>query len=256
MSNVSIAVLTATYNAESLLPQLISSLQSQTDCDFEWIVADGGSVDATHDLVRSALLTCKVTLDIRSDCGIYDALNRAIRLSAADYYLVVGADDRLAATAIEKFRWYAQTEAVDFVAARTTFDGRELRRLVRREWLAGQFAHIDSHAVGLLTKKSLHDIYGHFDERFSLAADQAFVLRAVGGGARVVRADFTAGDFSTKGSSGTRVLAALLENFSLMVERGHNTLIQWALLSLRLCRHRRRIRFTPTRPSADVQDCC
>ncbi|MGZ3612114.1 MAG: glycosyltransferase, partial [Ktedonobacteraceae bacterium] len=42
---ITISIITATYNAAALLPTLIDSLRVQTDKDFEWIVADGGSTD-------------------------------------------------------------------------------------------------------------------------------------------------------------------------------------------------------------------
>ena len=38
---VTISVITATFNAGGHLPKLIESLRAQTDKDFEWVVADG-----------------------------------------------------------------------------------------------------------------------------------------------------------------------------------------------------------------------
>ena len=49
-----ITVVTATYNCVSQLPGLLESLRSQTDRDFEWVVADGGSGDGTLELLRAA----------------------------------------------------------------------------------------------------------------------------------------------------------------------------------------------------------
>jgi len=97
-----ISIITATFNASSQLPDLITSLRAQSDRDFEWIVIDGGSTDSTVELLHGCgdLVTSMVS---EPDFGIYHAINKGIRLSRADYYLVVGADDRLAQHAIENF---------------------------------------------------------------------------------------------------------------------------------------------------------
>uniref|UniRef100_UPI00344E8CBA glycosyltransferase n=1 Tax=uncultured Thermosynechococcus sp. TaxID=436945 RepID=UPI00344E8CBA len=50
----SLSIITATYNAESDLPNLIASLVAQTDADFEWVVADGNSTDRTLELIDKA----------------------------------------------------------------------------------------------------------------------------------------------------------------------------------------------------------
>lgn len=42
-----ISIITVTFNAAKFLPGLIDSLRAQTDRDFEWIVVDGASTDAT-----------------------------------------------------------------------------------------------------------------------------------------------------------------------------------------------------------------
>lgn len=46
-SAIRLSIITATFNTDEFLPRLIDSLKSQSDPDFEWIVADGGSTDET-----------------------------------------------------------------------------------------------------------------------------------------------------------------------------------------------------------------
>ncbi|MEN9258541.1 MAG: glycosyltransferase [Gloeomargarita sp. SRBZ-1_bins_9] len=96
-----LSVVTATYNAAHDLPRLIASLAAQTDQDFEWVVADGVSTDGTLELLEQARQKLqRVVVDSRPDFGIYDALNRAVKLASGEYYLVVGADDMLFPEAI------------------------------------------------------------------------------------------------------------------------------------------------------------
>ena len=73
------SIITSTYNAEETLPPLLESLASQTCRDFNWIVQDGSSSDATMQLVegyRDRLP--EIFADSRKDCGIYDAWNKAL----------------------------------------------------------------------------------------------------------------------------------------------------------------------------------
>lgn len=72
-------IITSTYNAEKALPPLLESLASQTCHDFNWIVQDGSSSDATMQIVeqyRNRLP--EILADSRKDRGIYDAWNKAL----------------------------------------------------------------------------------------------------------------------------------------------------------------------------------
>ena len=46
------SVITSTYNAAATLPRLLDSLSAQTCRDFNWIVQDGASTDATMEIVE------------------------------------------------------------------------------------------------------------------------------------------------------------------------------------------------------------
>lgn len=239
--SASISVITATLNVENVIGPLIDSLRNQSDFDFEWVVADGGSVDATAFLVESCSGLFEVKFDSQRDNGIYDALNRAIALSSNSYYLVVGADDVLNFDAIENFKKAILETSADLISARSTVRGQLVRRRSRKEWLYGWFAHVDSHAVGLLIRKKLHERVGVYNTGYRLAADQDFVLSAVHSGAKVARVDHVSGEYSPHGSSGSNIGTTLTESFLVQVSHGHNVLVQSGLLFLRLMRHRNRL---------------
>lgn len=93
-------IITSTYNAADTLPHLLDSLASQTCRDFNWIVQDGASSDATMQIVeqyRSRLP--EILADSSKDSGIYDAWNKAIdrwQDKMGEWVLFLGADDLLA----------------------------------------------------------------------------------------------------------------------------------------------------------------
>lgn len=92
-------IITSTYNAADTLPRLLDSLASQTCRDFNWIVQDGASSDATMQIVeqyRDRLP--EILADSSKDNGIYDAWNKAIdrwQDKMGEWVLFLGADDTL-----------------------------------------------------------------------------------------------------------------------------------------------------------------
>ena len=145
----SISIITATFNAGDQLPTLIDSLRAQSDRNFEWIVVDGASTDATIDLLEASGDIVSTWIS-EPDFGIYDALNKAIRLSTGEYYLVLGADDRLLPDAIAQYRHHATLSGADLVTASILLDGRVSAGKLGRSWWNGMFAYVSGHSVGTL----------------------------------------------------------------------------------------------------------
>jgi glycosyltransferase involved in cell wall biosynthesis len=231
-------VVTATYNAVDVLPRLIRSLRAQTDRDFEWVVADGASTDETLLLLQEADSDLRIRVDSRPDFGIYDALNRAVKMASGDYYLVVGADDELFPDAVARYKAACSRSDADLVTARIQVDGRVYGVRKRRwEWLHGQFAYVSGHAVGVAIRRDLHTRVGWYSRVYPVAADQYFVLSALHMGAQVSVGDFCAGIFYKTGSSGSDLLSSLTDLCRVLVNLGHSLPLQLLLLNLRVLRY-------------------
>src|SRR5690554_463607 len=110
-----LSIITATYNAMDHLPNLIECLRNQEDQDFEWVVADGASTDGTLELLQS-ITDLNIIITSQEDFGIYDALNRAIKLCGSEFYLVMGADDFLYPNGVKDYK-EAIVDGVDVVTA-------------------------------------------------------------------------------------------------------------------------------------------
>ncbi|WP_051525406.1 glycosyltransferase [Methylobacillus glycogenes] len=232
-----LSVITATYNAAKNLPDLVQSLLSQTDMDFEWVVADGGSSDETISYLKS-VVGINLLLSAQQDFGIYDALNRAISLSSGDYYLVLGADDILYPHAVEAFKRAAGIGLPDLVTASVESDHGVMIAGSGRPFLRGQLAYISNHSVGTMIKKSLHDRFGYYSRRFPITADQYFIKRVCGASETVIyKADFVAGYYPATGVSGADVPGTMVEFFRVQLETEPNSVLQLVLFILRLIRH-------------------
>ena len=101
-----ISLITACYNSAATIGTAIESVLSQKGVDVEYIVVDGGSKDGTVDIIKeyadktlnSQLLTPNFTFRwlSESDKGMYDAINKGIRMATGDVVGILNADDVLA----------------------------------------------------------------------------------------------------------------------------------------------------------------
>jgi glycosyltransferase involved in cell wall biosynthesis len=236
MSEPSIAVVSVTLNCAELLPRLIESLLAQDDQNFEWVVADGGSTDATHEaLVRFP--AARTTVIQGPDFGIYHALNKAVAAVRSDYYLVLGADDRLYPNAISSFRRAARGGNWDIVAASIEIGGKPRPPLRGRRWLRGGNAYVAGHAVGTLIRTELHASCGYYSNRYVNGADMHFVLTAVSrGGARVGAAPFVAGVFGDRGVSTLDRVCSISDALRIQLAFGERASLQFLIYLFRLTR--------------------
>jgi glycosyltransferase involved in cell wall biosynthesis len=231
-----VAIVTATFNAARELPNLVDSLRGQTDKNFEWVVADGLSSDTTVDILREVSDLNVVILE-GEDFGIYDALNRAIKASSAEYYIVAGADDVLDPDAIRHYR-AATDSAYDFVTAKVRYKDGYLRRKRRPRWLVGAWAFVSCHAVGCMIRKELHERHGYYSNLFPLAADQLFIKHACLQGARIKYLDVVVGEFGCAGLSSANILVHLTDTFKVQYLTEGSKWLQLALFFLRLLKNK------------------
>lgn len=229
-----VSIITATYNAANELPDLIASLRAQTDRDFEWVVIDGASTDTTTNLLKASGDVVSKWLS-EPDFGIYDALNKAIRLSSGKYYLVLGADDRLFPEAITRFKHAASTSRADIVSAGINKDGTVSFGKSGNSWLHGMFAYVSGHSVGTLIRRNLHQEFGEYSRRFPVAADMYFIKRVCQARATVLhRANFVVGEHGTTGVSSMDKAATFCDCFRVQLETEPGKLTQILLFIAKL----------------------
>ena len=91
-----VSLVTAAWNAEGTIAATIASALSQKGVDLEYIVIDGASTDGTTEIVRKAK-DAAPDRDFRfvsePDRGLYDAINKGIRMATGDIVGILNADD-------------------------------------------------------------------------------------------------------------------------------------------------------------------
>ena len=87
-----ISIITVCYNAVETLPATLKSIEEQSSDEFEFVVVDGSSNDGTLLLLEehSGLIDRMIS---EPDKGIYDAMNKGIKLSRGKFLWFLNAGD-------------------------------------------------------------------------------------------------------------------------------------------------------------------
>lgn len=90
-----VSIITVTYNAESLLERTLQSVLVQRYADKEIVVVDGQSSDGTVAVIKRHAAAIQSWVS-EPDKGIYDAMNKGVRMATGDWILFMNAGDTFA----------------------------------------------------------------------------------------------------------------------------------------------------------------
>src|SRR3989304_7517098 len=103
-----VSIITSVFNNKEFIEDCIKSVLKQTYNNVEYIIIDGGSTDGTIDVIKKYKDTISKWIS-ESDRGIYDALNKGIKLASGDIIGFLHADD-----------FYAHNRVLETVALHIT----------------------------------------------------------------------------------------------------------------------------------------
>lgn len=197
-----ISIVTVSYNSAETIADAMESVARQKCRGFEveYIVVDGGSTDGTVDVIRSFEQTHNLQLATHDftfkwiserDKGLYDAMNKGIRMTTGEVVGVLNSDDMMAADDVlekvaAKFERDADLEFlssdVRFVDREVKLDGLHKARTRRficpalwRPWML-TFGYAPPHP-GMYIKKRCFDGWGYYKYQYRIGADYEMVVR-------------------------------------------------------------------------------
>lgn len=160
-----ITIITVSYNAASIIEQTIQSVINQTYPHLEYIIIDGGSQDKTTDIIRK--YQDRITYWISEpDKGIYDAMNKGIRIATGEWINFMNAGDTFyASTTLQSLFIPAPTPDIDIIYGDTEFIysfGKYIRQpgSIERLWDGMIFCHQSALVrTGLLKNREYNTFY-------------------------------------------------------------------------------------------------
>lgn len=180
-----VSLLVTTYNAVSLLPLTLQCIEQQDYPAIEVIIVDGASKDGTVDLIREFAKTYpdeakgrEVKWVSEKDNGLYDAMNKAWRMSTGD--IIAVCNDRLCeSNAITLLVNAIEAAGEDCVGAHADLiyeqDGKTIRSWHMGEGKLSQ-GWMPGHPT-MFIKREIYEKYGEYDISYKCAADFEFMVR-------------------------------------------------------------------------------
>ena len=195
-----LSIITINYNNLAGLQKTMESVFAQTCKDFEYIVIDGASTDGSAEYIRAHAdqLTYWVS---EKDSGIYNAMNKGVRVAKGEYLLMLNSGDFLVDDRVIE-RILPELDGTDIVQG-NTIEGQKRNRgygksdITFLDVMGGNFLHQAS-----FIKKSLHAQYGLYDETYKKSSDTYFYWKVLGFGNATFRyVDVDVANFDTHGIS-------------------------------------------------------
>ncbi len=205
-SGLKVSVITVCLNAEDLIERTLRSVVDQTYPDIEYIVVDGGSKDKTLDIVKRYSEHIDVIVS-EPDRGIYDAMNKGVRLATGEvvYFLNAGDyfhDSLVVSKVVEAFSRCKDCDILEGDIIWYGEKGQSYKSTQRRSVIGLVQRGVLHQAV--FAKKELFDKYGLFDESFQVYGDLDWFVRCLlVGGAKVGHIDIPISYYLVGGASGT-----------------------------------------------------
>ena len=178
MGKPKVSIITTTYNDKENLKKTIAQVKNQDYDNIEYVIVDGGSTDGTREVIEEAAeyFGDRLVWISEKDKGIYDAINKGIRLSTGD---ILGCcfDQYAGPDVISKMVAIMEKEGTDGVHGDLYYmEGDK----VVRWWHQGQgkirFGWMPGHPT-LYLKKDVYDKYGLYKTDYRISADYEFMIR-------------------------------------------------------------------------------
>ncbi len=160
---------------------LDSLIEQSKSTDVQIIVVDGMSDEPTMREISSRRQNIDVLIR-EPDSGIYNAMNKGIRAATNDVIGILNSDDRYVhPTVLRDVSAVLGDPNID--ACYSDLIYRNEHGLITRTWIAGKNSRINWHLGWMpphptfFVKKTVYDMYGLFQENYSIAADYELMLR-------------------------------------------------------------------------------
>lgn len=180
-----VSIITVCFNSAQTLQGTIDSVILQDYTDIEYIVVDGGSVDGTKELIMANLDYIDKYIS-EPDEGIYDAMNKGLKLASGDVIGFINADDFLASSdCISSIVSRFQASTASIVYGDKIYVHPSNIDIIQRYWRAGEYER-KNYSKGWMPphlstyiKKEVYDKYGVFRLDLTIAADYELLLRFI-----------------------------------------------------------------------------
>ena len=181
-----ISIITTCYNRVSTIRGAIESVLAQDYADIEYIIVDGASTDGSVEAIQEAIAgkEGQVKFVSEPDHGMYEAINKGIRMATGDYIGLVHSDDFLYSShTISDIAKRLNETRADFLYGDGLFVNAENTDKVVRKWIGGTYrlwkvrhGWLPLHPTCYIRREVMEKL-GGYDESYMIAADTDLLVR-------------------------------------------------------------------------------
>ncbi len=228
-----ISIITVSFNAENTIKDTLDSVLKQTYTNYEYIIIDGKSTDNTLNIIKEYIPKFKGKLQYisKKDYGLFDAMNKGIKMSSGDIIGIINADDILAHKNVFQ-KIIDHIGNCDGVYSNLLMLDQDLNkpyRLFKSKPVSKKWGWHMPHPT-LYLKKEIYEKYGYFDLNYKISADLDFMLRIIKNNLslKYINDYFV---FMRAGGTSTKGLKGYYENFKESYKVLKHNHIQFPLLT-------------------------
>jgi glycosyltransferase involved in cell wall biosynthesis len=179
-----ISIITATYNSAATVRDTLTSIASQHYHNIEHLIVDGLSKDSTLEIVKEFSHVAKVISE--KDNGIYDAMNKGVKLATGDIIGILNSDDFYTGPLVlSKVAAAFEDPSVEAVYGDLQYVKQDNVQVVTRTWKSGKYKKkslyygwMPPHPTFFI-RRHVYDICGVFNTTLRSAADYELMLRVL-----------------------------------------------------------------------------
>lgn len=223
-----LSIVTITYNAEKTLEQTLKSVNEQTYADIEHIIVDANSSDKTLDLIRR-FENDKMKWISEPDNGLYDAMNKGIRMATGDYICFLNAGDTFfAANTVETVMYsvnratqlpdilYGETAIVDNKGA--FLHMRRLKAPDNLNWKSFKQGMVVCHQAFFVKREQVEE----YDTSYRFSSDFDWSIRLMKKSTNIYNTHKILINYLNEGVTTANRKASLIERYRIMANHyGH-----------------------------------
>ena len=213
------SIITITYNAAATLPPTLRSVEQQTYTNYEYIVVDGASTDATLALVEASSLDARVLSE--PDKGLYDAMNKGVKMAVGEYLIFLNAGDAFhAPDTLQRVADIIGADRPGVVYGETAIVDAERKFIMMRRLRAPETLTWRSFAQGMLVCHQAfiarRDIAPLYDLQYRYSADVDWCIRCMKQTRELLNTHLTLIDYLNEGETTRHHRASLKERYAVM----------------------------------------
>jgi len=174
-----LSIITVVKNDEKNIEKTIKSIVFQKKKDYEYIIIDGKSNDGTIKKIRKYKKKIDKIIS-KKDKGIYDAMNKGLRLSKGEIIVFCNSGDFFYKNSLNKVISLFKANNYDFVFG-TVIRNYTKKKIIKHGFdfdrILYNFDFSTSHTTGFFLKKKIYNLIGNYNLKFRVSADYDLYFR-------------------------------------------------------------------------------